>query len=623
MPQAKFYRNFITREKRFANRTAFNTASAISTFNADVVGCYITNTSSYVDIQFEYDEGVNTKLLNSQTYIIFDGYGGYTYCAFIDRIEPNNFNYTVSSLQDIAYRIFITVDWWSTIMLNDTNGTEISAIKSSLEGNVERAHVNDVERPFGDDKYHLMNYYTTDTAEFNFNAMREVDNTNVGGNRKFLYVLMAGLGSETSPWKIGEKIIPNTLSLVIIPLFASNLFVKDINNNEYATNIGFYQPSSTLYPQPDILTDRRVVSIYCTNICPLYNEELNAIEIEGSGSGENELNDRIVNVYINGSIIPNAINGNFDEELTGGTEFTIKGVKMKLKNDTSFIPSFIVNTPSLVPTYNNLVVNIPATYEEYLSHNIAKINYYPYTTSEIVVGSSRTLIATEYVHTNSLFEYIVVAPMGGYFCKFNYSNYYANSQELYNYIGDNSVYCPTSYQDDFTAISRNNMILQEISNHFALSQKAANASALYNFGTTTAVAFETIRHPTETYYNIKKSKLFGDIGVSNRPSSLTNYLRPLNIETKSLISYDREACLKDLALYGYNTFLHPHTVLEEHQRRYFNYIKCNNAKVLVNSYNTEIRLQIEEMFNNGVWLWNTADEFGNFEVPNYPMIMEE
>ena len=57
MPKAKFYKNFITREKRFANRTAFNTASATPNSIADVVGCFITNTTSYVDIALKFKSG--------------------------------------------------------------------------------------------------------------------------------------------------------------------------------------------------------------------------------------------------------------------------------------------------------------------------------------------------------------------------------------------------------------------------------------------------------------------------------------------------------------------------------------------------------------------------------------
>ena len=102
----------------------------------------------------------------------------------------------------------------------------------------------------------------------------------------------------------------------------------------------------------------------------------------------------------------------------------------------------------------------------------------------------------------------------------------------------------------------------------------------------------------------------------------SSYVKPLYLNTYEPIDEFKGTILKDLALYGYTTYLHPHEILEEHERKYFNYLKLNNAELILTDFNSEIKLHIEEMFNNGVWLWNTNENFANFEVPNYPKLMD-
>ena len=104
---------------------------------------------------------------------------------------------------------------------------------------------------------------------------------------------------------------------------------------------------------------------------------------------------------------------------------------------------------------------------------------------------------------------------------------------------------------------------------------------------------------------------------SNQPSLSQLPCGILRIKCETPTKVEREVILKHLAMYGYNTFLEPHTILEEHKRKYFNYIQTVDCELTTPSLNEDIRNDIQAMFNKGVWLWQTYEQFGNFEVPNW------
>lgn len=619
MPNAKFYKNFITREKRFANRTAFNAASAKPNFNADVVGCFITNTSSYVDIEFNVQE--DAKILNSFSYIIFDNIlNSYSYCAFIDRVEPNNFNFQ-NEYEAFAYRIFITVDWWSTIMMNDLNEIEIPAIKSSLEGNVERAHINDVVKVNNVFKADLSN--TLIEGEFSVNRYIKtsknifqktndyIAGTPTEGRLRWLYILcnkeygnppQVTLKSSTT-FICHDKYFTTAHQVYVLPLGDPDIIKTQFNvrykfagRDDKVFNIGGVI-------RPDGLTDSSIYAMFISDYCPFY---------KGDGF-----------IEIDWGVISDEAYANFGfGDLAQIYDTTKSAIKLP-KN----VKAFSVNANQFnVTTKGNLSITKPENYNDYIENNIIKSKFYPYTFNTILKGEVELPLDEEYIDNSLdlLFE-INMDGLGSSYIIYSYSPLLVG-EDKYISLVDRGAF-PTSKQDDFfTRANAWNTQIQALGKTSFGLLSSVGSVLTQNRGSLVSQAmgsFHDVNNLITAGINYARLKRDGENGTKILPNSYSNYLDVVRIIKREPYKVDKASLLKDLALYGYNTFLHPHVVLEDHKRKYFNYIKCNNAKVLANNYNTEIRLQIEEMFNNGVWLWNTSDKFGEFEVPNYPIIMDE
>ena len=279
-----------------------------------------------------------------------------------------------------------------------------------------------------------------------------------------------------------------------------------------------------------------------------------------------------------------------------------------------------------VTTKGNLSITKPENYNDYIENNIIKSKFYPYTFNTILKGEVELPLDEEYIdNTLDLLFEINMDGLGSSYIIYSYSPLLAG-EDKYISLVDRGAF-PTSKQDDFfTRANAWNTQIQALGKTSFGLLSSVGSVITQNWGSLGSQAmgsFHDVNNLITAGINYARLKRDGENGTKILPNSYSNYLDVVRIVKREPYKDDKASLLKDLSLYGYNTFLHPHVVLEDHKRKYFNYIKCNNAKVLVNNYNTEIRLQIEEMFNNGVWLWNTADEFGNFEVPNYPIIMDE
>ena len=604
MPTAKLYFNFITRNKRFANQNALLDYEALihDYLEVDVDGCQITNTSSYVDISFSTSTLVKAFDLFRCSYVKFTNtIDQKEYLAFVDRVEPSNFNtYNENGLYRKAYRLFVTVDWWSSIMWNDTpDKQDIKNIKHYLEGTTIRAHVNDVHLKDVQNSEYVFGYdmsYTTFSPEFPISKLALTKGRIGGGSgRRFLYIMSTekfDSYSVISPTLCGDRSIPNPLYLYVTAL-DSPLPAK-IESENTSTGEIISRQFVVWCPNPEIITDSSVVSLFVSDYCPYYNSVKGIIEASVPRS--------------EGPISPYQQPVQF--ECIGGYEANAWAIPNEL-------PPKSYRNPA-IKTYNTNVQK-PANYEEYLGV-IAKQYFTPYTSVYISTGQSRIQLDTSTIDSDVLFEYSVLPSVGGYIIKTNEQS--RVNQAQYNVLSAGGLFERTGTDDEFTQNKRTSMILSEISNHFAMSQTLVNSAASKQYGQTTATAINMFASPYETASEYSKMLRDGETGYTTQSTALNAYLSPFCFEIKRLNEAEIDELRFDLALYGYNTFLHPHNVLEEHKRRYFNYIKTTNATINLGLYTKEIRLQIEEMFNNGVWLWNTYELFGNFEVPNYPILMD-
>ena len=630
MSTAYFYDGFITRKIRFSNRNALiNHMNYLQPFTATVEGCYITNTTSYVDIILSNVSGISSAtpvfdFIYKSSYIKFvNNTDGIEYFAFIDRVEPNNFNaQNYNGIQyEKYYRVYITIDWWTTIMYKDENGSVITNIKQSLEGNVERAHVNDIEK----DKngvFHKTNYYTNKEVEVPFDKIKNKLSINLNGlptTRMFLWCLCAKFTATSisslavlsnshsflDGLDIFGKRVAFNYNILIVPLFNCNVFIKNTENSEeiattFDNNVN-----------PNIIDDRNVVQMFCTNYCPFYKTVNGKTGIhvtvfsKATAEALRDVGFQIsTSVGENGKVIALPL-----------LNYYLDGDKIIQLPDNEYVNSGI-------KTFNNLTVQKPTTYNAYLN-TIAKIDYSPYSSIELTIGSDSYEIKGEYIDDSRIFYYNILPDIGGYCFYINKTkNTPVGSTVNYIVLSEGNTYAPTSINDYFTEISRNNMITKEVGNQIKNVAKIFAFSYSKKYAGELSSAVSTGASIVDTYTAYEKSKLYGENGFSINTETTSSYVKPLYLNTYEPIDEFKGTILRDLALYGYTTYLHPHEILEEHERKYFNYLKLKNAELILADFNTEIKMHIEEMFNNGVWLWNTNENFGNFEVPNYPKLMD-
>lgn len=593
MIRIDFYEKGPTRYNRFLNNQqliSFLSGTIIHTATLD--GCPITNTSSYFDFEAN---NITIADIYAVSYlrIINIGYTAQnsTFYCFVDRVEPNNF------ADKPYFRIYITIDWWSTLL-----GRFGDDFIPYIEGNVERAHVNDVERDYATFQWHMTTEYTTKEAECPINRMFALRNDRLTGSgtthRRFLWILYAPDNNIESVeyTMIGDRIIPFQYKLLILPLFVTTLFLTYSQDTSKTVNTTIGSASIS----PSQIDDRKCVSMYVTDYCPHY----------------------LVNntVDFTTSVDPTQLSSLPVVELS-----TVGGATAK----AFYIPPYVETQLSAVnyennniSTYKNRVVNKPTTYLEYLS-SISKIYFRPYTHTLLYVDGTSTEIFTEYINSDILFSYAIDPSAGGRIVRFNYnllSQYsYGLANNEYYAISSGNVFTPLSTNDEYTAISRQIVALQGVSNVIKGGGSIASKNVVDK-----ALGVVDILGSTATAYN-KYNMLsdMGEVGYSISNTNMASYVQPSMVVVYSPVQSDIDRIRRDLALYGYNTFLHPHEILLNHKRKYFNYLKMNSTKVISPIMTEECRLQIEEMFNNGVWLWHDSNYFGEFHVPNYPIIMDE
>lgn len=626
MSTAYFYDGFITRKIRFSNRNALiNHMNYLQPYQATVEGCYITNTTSYVDIILSNVSGISSAnpifdFIYKSSYIRFvNNTDGIEYFAFIDRVEPNNFNaQNYNGVQyEKYYRVYITIDWWTTIMYKDENGSVIRNIKESLEGNVERAHVNDIEKV--GNVFHKTNFYTNKEVEVPFDKVKNSLSINLNGlptSRMFLWCVVAkwtagnipsaGLVLQEHPFLDGLSINGRQVSfnykVLIVPLFSYNLFIKNKEDNE--TTITTVSRDNNI--NPNAVDDRNVVQMFCTNYCPFYNDENNTLEVTVESK----------------AIAERLAEADFKISTSYGDAFAIPLLRYYSGNSLPILLSDKEYANSQIKTFNNLTVRKPTNYNEYLN-TIAKIDYAPYSAIEITIGSESYEIKGEYINESVIFNYNILPDVGGYcFYINNTKNTPDGATDNYVVLSEGNTFAPTSINDYYTEISRNNMVTKEVGNQIKNVAKIFAYAYFKNYAGVASAGISSVASIVDTYTAYEKSKIYGENGFSSNTATTASYVKPLYLNTYEPIDEFRGTILKDLALYGYTTYLHPHDILSQHERKYFNYLKLNNAELILSDFNTEIKMHIEEMFNNGVWLWNTNENFGNFEVPNYPKLMD-
>lgn len=605
MQTVYLYEKGCTRKIRFSEKRFLNSYLQNQTpLELEIEGCIITKSTGYFDFRLEdVGKSISIQKYSYIKYLPVDGsIDSDLYFMFIDRIEVNNFNNADSNY----YRCYFTIDWWSTIISRYDN------IKDKIEGEIFRCHINDIDRdrkPFLD--------YTLDSAEY-IVGKQERNTIKLGGDRKFLYVYSTKRVSTTEPsyryisnpyFLVGDKSISSALNLYIVGLFPREVdsLYDSIINGKYRIKDNTSQPPSIIertvtgncIGQTDGLADSSVVGIYCSNYMPFGSE-------------------------IDGVFTMDLYDENLLEVFTGQTIPDIQALDFGGLGDRNYvncalpilrdIPPTIINPNDYnIKTKNNMNIQIPTTYEEYLDNCIVKTFFAPYTFVTLEKNGNHIVLDTAYITNSNLCEYNIIPNMSGYVV-------YAPSERrkgetAYSLLKDDGLYERGSTNDDYTQLGKiASMIKFSVQSVNTMGKSGNVVEGVFNAGEITA-------NYIEQHSNWEKRLRDGDDGTRVVTGSIGEFVSPLVLGITKPLDDEMRVIRKDLALYGYNTNLHPHQALNQ-PRRYFNYIKTTKCFVLDNSYNEEVRNDISNMFNGGVWLWNTSEEFGNFEVPNYPLSME-
>lgn len=650
MVESYLYKDFITRRIRFRDRASF--LRKISSLKSDtskatriiIDGCQVTGTSPFVDIQ--YPHMAATTMPDKATWLysyvsFYNSVEDTQYFAFIDRIEPNNFN--KGDYDGASYRLFITIDWWSMMLVYQNEKLENAL--HMLEGEIVRAHVCDVVKP--QSGYWRPNaFYLILSAETEYG---EVKNEIVDYfNDPCLYVV----SSEIPYIGVGQQTVADT------PLRKQGIYSKatgdydtQIQGYVYAfplelyNNSNFKQPAAPklisvinnddsqsvlLQELPTIhsVTDRSVIKQMIYPFCPNYFTN-------GALQGT-----YLINTDWTVIDIPKI-------SFTIGESNTAQGAPLFYdKNEHSMF----IGALGIKYGVDGIPNLIDMDYNDYLRFCIRRIDMPPYREYAFVYGNNELPLPVHYTPLSTDRFDLIISPDydGGLICRYNTIINEGDYHKDVAYMS-RGTFTPL-YTYDSETVQRMEIIQKEettnhIFNQISNLRKAASGISMGIRGATNlelsermaggnAVGDGIINTAKEAYrHSIANDKislenttlrLTGENGFSTQTgvNSLGDWTA--YICEKSLNPASHDKVLRDLALYGYNTYLHPHELFKpEHKRKYFNYIKTRGANLNATGIVLDIRLHIEEMFNNGVWLWNTDEEFGNFEVPNYLLIMEE
>lgn len=591
MPKVTFYTQGCTRKIRFRDSSLLeeflsSNHNNLTKIEVDIEGCVITQSTGYFDFKAPLleDTLATPDILGIQryTYIKYEMVVGEepykTYFMFVDRIEINNF-----SGENTYYRCYFTIDWWSTLN-NDT-----SRFVLDLEGKVERAHINDV-------RYEPeLGYYIADLIHTSSNNEEEITKEQVQAIQlpdtiddiSWAYVITnSAYEGGTPKFEWTAIVLREEMSVANTPLVVYPIRKGRVCPYRLLRLDGNYTNVTGGFPISE-LTDKEVLGIFYSKIPPteVLSYDKNAefpIVIRQATSGA-------VNKYL---------------EVAGKEAFTDAKSGLQFSGITGItfdLDSLMLNRPF----YKSNEFSIPQTYNDYLQNNIVKYHSSAYKTIMYRSAFEGHIIDPMFMIKNTPIYCNVNMATGATFL--SYPNLLRSDMSISTYsIGENVIFQPTRSVDKFE-------IIKAIASMGTAYLTASKKEGITSWQTKLNIAINGklgLMEAQRGETNATTTPQQHDYGTSETNIIYSIPLNSLNI-------------LEHLALYGYDTDLHPNDILKDHKRKVFNYIKTKDCICLNTDINESIRIELEKMFNDGVWFWNESEGFGNFYVPNYPLIMEE
>lgn len=537
------------------------------------------------------------------------------YAAFIDRFEVNELNTD-------CFRIYYTIDWWTTLQAYYGSDFE-NVITKNIFGEVGRAHVNDwVQDSQQPNFIRATMTFTDDTMEEDVNAFhitKQVLNQAVLKNTankkafKFLYIIFKrnllttqtpALFCEPTTYNLdnntwGFNILPTPFGVAVLPIYNGCFAEYDFSGgtNDFNSSIANY-PANTI-------TGDEIAGMFISDIC--------GYDWSYSDTGDFIFTKKCDTIQFDVDGVSN--------KCTAIVPPSYKLVEFESKNLTAF-GAISQIFPLMADTYTD---KSNVDYEWFFENGPSKLHCEPYVTNAVISQKGGFIVHYHLLQSTQNFCVNVSPNTGGYY--FGISEVGSSGFNQVKILQSYNVFQVFSTQN---WIDQSNAVFQSISSVLSpivggvtnvnkintpnskgeVSSTAGADTFAASYNTATQVVGNTIK----SIDIVRDVMLGGDTQISpNYEGSIVGNSAICICTTEPLYVSNINEIKEHLIRYGYTTYLEPYDILTNHKRRYFNYIRCNTVRVTISQPQNVID-SIKEMLLNGVWLFSYVNNESIFKL---------
>ena len=642
MATVTFYKTKMNRSNRAYDGAALdNILTAASALTVNITPEVIPDTPFAIISANNDNITASDIVLGGYDYISYS-YGGKTWYAFIDDVQA-----LATSVGN--FFVYHTVDKWAMCVKYFT-------ATFHMQGAVERAHVNDLTPPSeGLTSAIIDMQYTTATPEAPYNKMlvkkERSEMLELRNNFYYLYLYIAnprevGITSAAGAgqyWSIPRESdeqttrpIAGTGLLCVYPCYVSSSSIYVVVYTSTEIEEGETEPAHQNIPL-EMFTSSAITGMTISKIPPCL----------GLGSG----NDFAFGMHTYANVYPMWGHDYLKDNL-----YNFHVVKTEPDDGMPPYLNYFGYLTLTDQNYSQLGTDVPApvrrgiitkaeTFADYLQSipkMVSRIYNPVYYADEILPAQA---IDNDYwtpvVHMG-------YTPDLKYLCLIYDSPYYKGSSRR-KYIPNDGLFAPDVTIDYWTKLNAEQTGLQAQSNKFnaisgavfspikgaigggiagTATQGKKQSNANFNLGISGAAvgaASSTVSGIGNAVYAVQSANNMQEIADRQYNCGETTeynstglftaiYSQVENFITRYTCDNQFNVIAPNLHRMGYNTFLQIDEIYNNHKRKYFNYFK--GADVSVSGMPQNWSEDIENMFNNGVTLWQSDVE--NYERLNYP-----
>lgn len=643
MATVTFYKTKMNRSNRAYDGAALDSIlTAASALTVNITPEVIPDTPFAIISANNNNITASDIVLGGYDYISYS-YGGKTWYAFIDDVQA-----LATSVGN--FFVYHTVDKWAMCVKYFTSTFH-------MQGAVERAHVNDCVVKSGTNAAIDMSF-TTGTPEAPYNKMLvkevipEVVEPLAGNDYYFVYIYISNpreitssaTGQALSAPQIydiaGKKADNMGVTLCYPAYFDSEDFYIICNNLNQ--QVSTYNVKNIQRVRLASITAQAISGITISKYTPV--DEINSLVTKTATEADDigfvgsfpYWSDIVLSKYHYSSVLPENAGGlpsalNWFYTVTGLSNFSqnniISGDAVADIVKAIDFETYMKRIPKMLSTIYN---------PRYIDNNLVGVQ-----ANSKFINIGGIVYNDVFVCYSPDLTYLIIA--------LNEDNSFRTGVSRFIYVKNKALFAPEATIDYWTKLNAEQSTIganKEIFNAIAgavfspikgalaggiagtMTQGKNQSSANFGFGVAGAAvgaASGVVGGIGNAVYAIQSANNMQEIadrqyncGETNKWASTGSY---------KIFANDTEACGKyyscenqfdviapNLHRMGYNTFLQIDEIYANHKRKYFNYFK--GADVSVSGMPQNWSEDIENMFNNGVTLWQSDVE--NYERLNYP-----